>query len=1255
LDHVLSPHRTDVRAAYLADETTTVRRLADQARREPAATEAVAAEAMALTTALRETRSPGLMEAMLAEYGLSNQEGVALMCLAEALLRVPDTESIDALIRDKIAPAAWSRHLGHAQSALVNASTWGLMLTGRVLRGDGRGLGHGRAVTETLGVALRRLGEPVIRAVVAEAMKQMGRQFVLGRDIDESIDQARAMEARGYTYSYDILGEAARTAADADRYGRRYAEALARLSREAKSGDVHANPGISIKLSSLHPRYESSHRDHCLPEIVARVRALARQARDAAMGLTIDAEEQDRLDLSLDVIQAVVSDPDLAGWDGFGVVVQSYGPRMAPVIDWLIALAEHLDRRIMVRLVKGAYWDTEIKRAQVLGLPSYPVFTRKEESDVAYLAGTRRLLERRDRLYPQFATHNARTLAEVISRAGSEGGFEVQRLHGMGEALHNLVRERHGVPCRIYAPVGRHEDLLAYLVRRILENGANSSFVNQVLDPLVPVDRLVRDPVTVVDALDSLSHPAVPLPPILYGGDRRNSMGFDLSDPLALVRLETERAPFRAHRWEARPLIGTVAHEGCARTVLNPANPADIVGMVEDADPSLAALAVETALAAAGDWAARPVGERVAILERAADLYEAHMPELMALATREAGKTQADGVGEVREAVDFLRYYGAQARALPLTRRARGVFVCVSPWNFPLAIFTGQIAAALVTGNTVIAKPAEQTCLMAARAVALLREAGVPPEVLALLPGDGPAIGAALTADPRVGGVCFTGSVETARAIHRSMADAGAAAAPLIAETGGLNAMIVDSTALPEQAVRDIVASAFQSAGQRCSALRLLCLQADIAERVLTMLRGAMDALSVGDPWDVATDVGPVIDAEARDRIRAHETAMSAEGRVIHRAPMRERQGFWVAPTAVRLDRVEDLTHEVFGPVLHVVTWKASALRTVVERINAQGYGLTLGMHSRIEDRVRTVTEVARVGNIYVNRNQIGAVVGVQPFGGEGLSGTGPKAGGPHYLMRFTRSDPVERRGATGGRGNDEASGDVLAAALAKADSLRPAWAARCDRTRALKDMIPDLSETVASAVGAGLTTASLLEPGPVVLPGPTGEANQLRLFPRGVVLCLGDGTDEPALAVRQAVTALALGCAVVGPEVVLADLRSTVSSLGGPIATLPGWPPAHVLEWVDPLAVVAFTVTNPEEARPIRRALARRNGPLVPMADDPGDATSFVLERVLSIDTTASGGNAALLARVAGVVAPEDLGDAIVGRQATGLPPKEE
>jgi RHH-type proline utilization regulon transcriptional repressor/proline dehydrogenase/delta 1-pyrroline-5-carboxylate dehydrogenase len=1073
-----------------------------------------------LVRGMRCDRRPGLMEVFLAEYGLSTKEGIALMCLAEALLRVPDAATMDALIEDKIAPSEWGAHLGHSASPLVNASTWALMLTGRVLQ-DGEGMAG------VLKGAVRRLGEPVIRSAVGRAMREMGQHFVLGQDMAEAMKRAAVEEERGYAYSYDMLGEAAMTAADAAAYFDAYMGAIRALKPACRSGDVRETPGISIKLSALFPRFEVAQADRVMAELVPRVRELARSARAQGMGLNIDAEEADRLDLSLDVIAAVLADDHLAGWDGFGVVVQAYGKRASALIDWLYTLAETHDRRIMLRLVKGAYWDTEIKRAQVEGLSDFPVWTRKPATDVAYLCCAQKLLGLTDRIFPQFATHNAHTVAAILEMGPDRDAWEFQRLHGMGEALHELVRTQNGPRCRIYAPVGKHRDLLAYLVRRLLENGANSSFVHQVLDGDVPADAVARDPFV---ALEDARAEAVIPPPRLFGEARVNARGFDLTDPVQLAEIETARAPFAENRWKAGPRLAVPETGGACWTVTNPARGDDTVGAVTTAAPE----DIEGALAAAEQWDA-PVAQRVAVLRRAADLYEAHYGELFALLAREAGKTLPDAVGEVREAVDFLRYYAGGAEELGSP--ARGVFACISPWNFPLAIFTGQIAAALAAGNGVIAKPAEATGLVAHRAVELLHEAGVPREALQLLPGAGGVVGAALSSDPRIAGLCFTGSTATAQAINRARAAHLAPDAPLIAETGGLNAMVVDSTALPEQAVRDIIASAFQSAGQRCSALRLLYVQEDVADTVLDMLTGAMEQLRQGDPWHLSTDIGPVIDARARDGIMAHIEAARAEGRV--RAELTPPAGgSFVGPTLIDLPGgIGALEREVFGPVLHVASYRAADLPRVISEVNAKGYGLTFGMHSRIDDRVQEVCAAVRVGNTYVNRNQIGAVVGSQPFGGEGLSGTGPKAGGPHYLQRFTLADTLAMTGSDDRPVPDRAA---LAAALSALPDPR-------DRVLSMSD-----------------------------LPGPTGESNRLSTHPRGRVLCLGPGA-QAAEAQRQA--AEKAGCPAVAAS--------------GPV-------PAAWLTDLGPLDAVMI------------------------WADA---APRLALERHLCIDTTAAGGNAALLA----------------------------
>jgi len=984
--------RDNLRARLYADEAQLVPHLIAACGLDEGERRAISARAADLVRAVRAGGQLGLMESFLAEYGFDSEEGVALMSLAEALLRVPDSETVDALIHDKVGGADWASHFGGSESPLVNFSSWALDLTAEVL-GDPE-IGPKTALRR----AVARLGEPIIRAAVGQAMRLLGSQFVFGRTIDEAIANARGPEALGYRYSYDMLGEAARTAADARHYFDAYRRAIATLAPHCRHGAVRDNPGISVKLSALHPRYEYAQRDRVMAELVPATRQLALAAARANMGFNIDAEEVDRLDLSLDVIEAVFATPELAGWDGFGIVVQAYGKRVLPLIDWLDALAAKWGRRIMVRLVKGAYWDAEIKRAQVMGLPGFPVHTRKAATDVSYIAAARRLLAS-GVLYPQFATHNAHTAAAVLHLAAAAGrsseDFEFQRLHGMGERLHEKLRQAHGTATRVYAPVGAHRDLLAYLVRRLLENGANGSFVYQIADAEIAPETVAEDPIARLLACDgAFANPAIAAPAAIFA-PRRNSAGLDVSDPLAFSSLDTKRSAFRRQQWHGGPLLAFAAQSPVFRPVFNPADPADQLGTIAEATPAL----IPPALAAAtvSPWSSLPIAERAALLRSAADLYESHAAELMALLAREAGKTLPDAIAELREAVDFLRYYAQQADHLAGT--PRGPFACISPWNFPLAIFTGQLAAALVAGNPVLAKPAPQTPLIACRAVQLLHQAGFPADALQLLPG-GPEIGAALCADPRIAGIAFTGSLPTAHRIDRAMAAHLDPRAPLIAETGGLNAMIVDSTALPEQAVRDIIASAFQSAGQRCSALRILYVQEDGADRLLAMLKGAMDELRLGDPWHLATDIGPVIDAAARERIETYVAAR--RGHVLHRldAP---QTGIFVPPTLLGVSSIADLPGEIFGPVLHVARFRAVDLPKVVAAINASGYGLTFGMHTRLSSRVKAVSSAIHAGNIYINRNQIGAVVGSQPFGGEGLSGTGPKAGGPHYLPRFQR------------------------------------------------------------------------------------------------------------------------------------------------------------------------------------------------------------------------------------------------------------
>ncbi|MGH1331393.1 MAG: bifunctional proline dehydrogenase/L-glutamate gamma-semialdehyde dehydrogenase PutA [Paracoccaceae bacterium] len=1107
--------RTALRAATLAPEEEVLQALFDEANFTPDEQRRFHQRAVKLVRDIRAQTQPSMMELFLAEYGLSSEEGVALMCLAEALLRVPDAQTIDALIEDKIAPSEWGQHLGHSHSPLINASTWTLFLTGKVLKEKGT-----RSVSTVLHSAIKRLGEPVIRTAVKRAMRELGRQFVLGETIEGAIETAAKQQKRGYSFSYDMLGEAARTQADAQRYHIAYADAISQIAQASTSQNVAENPGISIKLSALHPRYEQLKSSAVLQELVPRALALASLAKSANIGLNIDAEEAARLDLSLDVIEAVLSDQGLVGWDGFGVVVQAYSKRASGIIDWLYALAKRLDRRIMVRLVKGAYWDSEIKLAQVEGLEGFPVFTRKPATDVSYLACARKLLGMGDRIYPQFATHNAHSVAAILEMGAAPDAFEFQRLHGMGDALHATVLARHKTRCRIYAPVGAHKDLLAYLVRRLLENGANSSFVNQIVDESVAPEIVAADPIAkALSLLKNAHHSGIARPADLFMPERRNSAGWDVSDPLVLAALKAQISA--QPPYEARHL------DGDPTPISNPAN-GQIIGQAYFADAEQARQTVETAR----DWSDSTSQQRADVLLRAADLFEAHSAPLFALMMREAGKTLVDCIGERREAVDFLRYYAEQARhreTAPI-----GLFSCISPWNFPLAIFTGQIVAALSMGNGVIAKPAESTPLIADYAVDLLYQAGVPRDVLKLIAGHGALVGPVLTGHKNIGGVCFTGSTKTAQIINRAMASALPDNPPLIAETGGLNAMIVDSTSLPEQAVRDVIASAFQSAGQRCSALRMLYLQRDIAPEFLKMLQGAMKCLRLGDPSDFATDIGPVIDAAAKAGIDAHVLEAAEQGRLILQldAPL---EGTFVAPALVSIEGIGALKKEIFGPVLHIALYDSADIDRVIDAVNGAGYGLTFGLHTRIDGRVQHVIDRVKAGNIYVNRNQIGAIVGSQPFGGHGLSGTGPKAGGPQYLRRFTHAEwPIEP----------------------------------CDISREL--------------------------------PGPTGESNRYQLRAKRHILCLGPSVKDGETQLKLAREAGSLGARL------MLDL-----------------PPSDLREMAEMDAVIYWG----DQPEAMREALAGRDGAIVPLITSRGPDIRLFNEYSVSVDTTAAGGNASLLA----------------------------
>ncbi len=1021
-----SPVGTAINGLYLAEERECIAGLLPLAKLDPEARAQVQELAIELIDAVRRNRTrKGGLDAFLKQYDLASREGVILMCLAEALLRIPDAETADRLIADKIAAGNWSEHLGDSDSLFVNASTWGLMLTGRLFRPEADELANPAAVIARMAT---RLGEPVVRAALKQAMRIMGHQFVMGRTMQEALERAREGDNRLYRYSFDMLGEAAMTAEDAVRYSAAYSQAIATAGahRDASMSDEEA-PSISVKLSALFPRYEYAQRERVLAELGPRLLQLVVEARSARIALTIDAEESERLELSLELIERVLQASVSAGWGGFGVAVQAYQKRAPDVLRWLISRARVTRRRLNIRLVKGAYWDSEIKRAQERGLSGYPVFTRKINTDVSYLACVRLLLEGGEFVYPQFATHNAHTVASVIRMAQvTNRSFEFQRLHGMGEELYAEIVgvDKLNIPCRVYAPVGAHADLLPYLVRRLLENGANTSFVNRIVDDRLPAIQIAADPIAHVEGLKFPAHPRIALPRDLFAPARINSAGLNLTDSRELTQLARECASGLGTYWTGRPSVAGRDLDGPQNPITNPANRSDVVGGVVAADEAAVDAAITAAVAAQPEWNALPADDRAKILEKAAHLFEVNRGDLIALAIREAGKSVPDSVAELREAVDYLRYYAERARAdfgtplrLPgptgesneLRLEGRGVFACISPWNFPLAIFTGQVSAALAAGNAALAKPAEPTPLIAHRAVSLLHEAGVPPEVLHFLPGKGSRLGGRMVADPRVAGFVFTGSTETARIIQRGLAARSGPIATLIAETGGQNAMLVDSSALPEQVIADVVLSAFNSAGQRCSALRVLFLQEEIADRVLQLLAGYMDEMVLGDPALLATDVGPVIDEGARTMLEAHAESIVKEARWAHRCRRDSwhAQGTFVAPLAVEIDSLERLKGEVFGPILHVIRYSARALDRVVEAINATQFGLTLGIHTRIDSVARDLATRLRVGNVYINRNMIGAVVGVQPFGGRGLSGTGPKAGGPYYLHRFANEQTV--------------------------------------------------------------------------------------------------------------------------------------------------------------------------------------------------------------------------------------------------------
>ena len=1187
--------RDAITTAYRRDEAEAV---ADMlARAQLSEDERREAEALArrLVKQVRDSRRKASgVDALMHEFSLSSEEGVALMCLAEALLRIPDADTRNKLIQDKISGGDWKSHLGHSPSMFVNASAWGLLITGKLTAASDE---------KSLGSALTRLigkgGAPLIRQGVNYAMRMLGKQFVTGQTIEEALKNGKAREKMGYRYSFDMLGEAAMTQADADRYFKDYVDAIHAIGKDAAGAGVYEGNGISVKLSAIHPRYWRAQHERVMTELLPRLKELFLLGKQYDIGINIDAEETNRLELSLDLMEALVSDPDLAGYKGIGFVVQAYQKRCPFVIDYLIDLARRNKQKLMIRLVKGAYWDSEIKWAQVDGMDGYPVYTRKVHTDVSYLACARKLLAAQDAIFPQFATHNAYTLG-AIYQMGKDKDFEHQCLHGMGETLYDQVvgPQNLGRRVRVYAPVGTHETLLAYLVRRLLENGANSSFVNQIVDENISIDDLVKSPLDAAVATQGKMHAALPLPKNLYGDKRPNSRGFDFSNEFTLQQLERDMNAAAARPIQAASITAVPVQSAAPHDVQNPADHSDILGNAAFLHPDAVADIISTAKDAESRWAAVTPAARAAILRRIADLYEVHAAELMTLAVREAGKTLGNAVAEVREAVDFCRYYANECETTCATRRPVGTIIAISPWNFPLAIFTGEVVAALAVGNTVIAKPAEQTSLIAYRAVQLMHQAGIPREALQLALGAGD-IGAALTADPRINGVVFTGSTEVAKAINRTLA-ARDDNPVLIAETGGQNAMIIDSTALAEQVCADVLTSAFDSAGQRCSALRILCVQEDVADRTITMIKGAMDELRVDNPAKLATDIGPVIDKEAQQNLLAHIENMKKEAKAWHQtklsADIDPENSTFVPPTLLELEKLDQLTRENFGPVLHVLRYKSGQLDSLIEQINSKGYALTGGIHSRIDGAIEQISQRLEAGNLYVNRNIVGAVVGVQPFGGHSKSGTGPKAGGQNYLQRLTRGGHWQAPATTTAGSADEAALSQILDAVKQSDLTSEA------KTRLQKIADDARKNTLRHAIER--------------LGGPTGETNENR-WHMPTTIALYGGDLEQSLAVLIPIAA-AGGRAAVNSGHPLAAWKNRLSGI------------IHISHGNicgKATHVIALTPLPAEE----RTALAARDGVIIKIHPADADGNMDILplyhENSRSTNTTAAGGNASLMA----------------------------
>ena len=1141
----------------LSDDSDVLRQLMAEHTVDPKTRHAASQKAKQLVLDIRRAGHINSLDALLGDYGITSEAGTALLQLSEALMRVPDAATTDELIADKLVRVNWQRHQNTSGSLFVKLAAYCLATARFCVTGSSNPGTIARSRR-----TLKKVATPVVRAAVRRATRHFANRFVLGATIDEAIELSPSAEKAGFSYSYDMLGEAAYTEADAEFFFTAYKKAITALKPHCKSADFRENRGVSIKLSALHPRYVATQVDRVKIELTECVLTLARMAKEANMGLNIDAEEVDRLELSLEVIRRALEDSSLAGWDGFGIVVQAYGKAAPAVIDWLYQLAGELDRKIMIRLVKGAYWDTEIKRAQVEGIRRFPVFSRKAATDVAYICCAKKLLGMTDRIYPQFAGHNALTVSAILELAGDNRSFEFQRIHGMGEELHSKIIEREKVKCRIYAPVGEHRELLPYLARRMLENGANSSFVNQIVNRQWTPAQLAEDPFEKLERIRESNESPIAEPAFLFGGERRNSKGWDIHNPIVLEELNSIRSNFRLAQWGE--------NHGSAQAVQNPTNPTDVIGYFNPNDEESARNALEIAK----DWSVSTPTERTEILTRASDLFEANAGELFGLLCREAGKTLNDAVAELREAVDFLRYYALQTSQVD-GKAPLGIVVCISPWNFPLAIFTGQIAGALAAGNGVIAKPATQTVLTGQLATRLLHLAGVPSNVLQLVAGKGSTVGDALVSNNRVNGVAFTGSTETASHIAKRMAEFQAVDAKLIAETGGLNAMVVDSSALPEQVVRDVLISSFQSAGQRCSALRILYLQEDIADHMLKMLFGAMDELRIGDPWEASTDVGPVISIDAQKEILSYIDEARKQGKILKHCAVPETGNF-VPPTVISVSGIEDLSHEVFGPVLHVARFKSNEVCQIFEAINRKGFGLTFGLHTRIEHRVNLASDFLKIGNIYVNRNQIGAVVGSQPFGGEGLSGTGPKAGGQEYVRSLTRKKSV------------------------------------CRPNRKKVSNLADTNE-----VRRLLEAASRIRYTPtktLAMPGPVGEFNSVVYWPRGVILCLGPELGDSS---TQVFNANQVGCPTV----------RVCEGAQGPYCC-DGFLERDALRHLPHIAAVVLWGEEDDLVK-VRRALAERDGPIVPLITTENFGDDCLVERHTCIDTTAAGGNAALFESV--------------------------